>query len=240
MRSRAYASLFLVCGTRCSIFYKIDSLTELPSIFARMSPEQREDYSVRGLTLSVLFVVCVLGVLVFSAVIAATQLVQDRRLFSSREAMTRGDLRRKLKKLGDPKINKLLIAALDKVDKDGDRGNDAAKMVFAVNGLHPKLWGISKAQLIEFGTEVRAALNRGEIKGQPDPAKPFYYPQDKFDDPKTGPNMHQVNAGLIKPMTLTGTNKEPAFMSGLSYAVMRNFATGGLPCQLFISHAWCA
>lgn len=27
-------------------------------------------------------------------------------------------------------------------------------------------------------------------------------------------------------------------MPGLSYALMRNYSTGGLPCEIFFSHAW--
>ena len=135
--------------------------------------------------------------------------------------------------------------ALDKMEKiDASRHKSAvaslqpAETLFGVAGIPPTYWGLSKKQLEEFRKEVHAAINDGSIKNQPDPDKPFYYPQAKFDDPEIGPNMHQTNAGLIKPLTMDGSDEDPTFMPGLSYSLMRNFATGGLPCHAFFSHAW--
>ena len=81
-------------------------------------------------------------------------------------------------------------------------------------------------------------MNRGDIKNQPDKSKDYYYDQKIFDNPQVGPNMHQVNEGLIMPLTMDGSSDAPSFMPGLSYALMQNYAAGGLPCDLFISHAW--
>jgi len=147
-------------------------------------------------------------------------------------------MRQSVNELEDEERKRPLLAALDVLQETSGNGLEAAEKVFGHDGLHPFYWGVSKEQLVEFGQEVRAALNRGEIQGQPDPNKDFYYPQEKFDDPKIGPNMHQVNTWLIKPLTKDGTAKNPAFMPGLSYALMRNYATGGLRCDLYFSHAW--
>ena len=62
-------------------------------------------------------------------------------------------------------------------------GHAGAEFLFGVSGLHPELWGVSKAQLQTFREEVSAAIASGEISGQNDPSLPFYYPQWKFDDP---------------------------------------------------------
>ena len=69
------------------------------------------------------------------------------------------------------------------------------------------------------------------------PANLAQYPDSRFHDPNIGPNMHQVNKGLIQPLTADGTATEPAFMPGLSYSLMHNYATGGLLCEIFFSHA---
>ena len=177
-------------------------------------------------------------------------------------ALTRRELRREIKDIDDGPRRELLVTALNKMEQSEKElqlmgalsamklaGQDsieramwwplrAASHLFGSSGLHPIYWGVSKEQLIEFREQVRAAMARGDIRGQPDESQPHFYDQTKFDDPKVGPNIHQVNAGLIKPLTMNGTSKEPTFMPGLSYALMRNYATGGLPCELFFSHAW--
>ena len=108
-----------------------------------------------------------------------------------------------------------------------------ADHVFSVDGLPPWMWGVSKKQFQTFVNEVRAAHAAGKIKGQPDPNEDFYYDPAKFDNPNVGPNMHQVNLWMIKPMT-----KELKPLPGLSYALGKNLRTGGLRCDLFYSHAW--
>ena len=100
--------------------------------------------------------------------------------------------------------------------------------------LHPQWWGVSKEQLIEFKAEVRRAIQRGDIKPNPDPNDKRYYSMNKFNSESVGPNMHQVTLGLIKPMT----RQADSLLPGLSYALIKNLKTGGLPCELFISHAW--
>ena len=141
----------------------------------------------------------------------------------------------KVEKVDDEHRRRILVAALDKMKVESD-ALAAANLVYSVAGLHPMYWGVSKEQLRDFREKVRTAITDGRINGQPDPDKPFYYDPAKFKDPTIGPNMHQVNAGLIKPLTQHGTATEPAFMPGLSYALMHNYATGGRPCKLFFSH----
>ena len=171
----------------------------------------------------------VFGVLFFSIVRAAsaTTVLQAKR------GVRRRELREALATLKDLDRRRTLLAALEKAEHGG---LGAAKSIFESVGLPPQSWGISKKQLRRFGDDVRAAIREGKIKGQPDPDRPNYYPQAKFDDPRIGPNMHQVNAGFIKPLTMDGTNEQPAFMPGLSYALTHNYERGGLLCKLFISH----
>ena len=76
-----------------------------------------------------------------------------------------------------------------------------ADHVYSKDGLPPWMWGLSKRQFETFIDDVRAAHAAGKIVGQPDPKKPRYYPQEKFDDMAVGPNMHHVNTWMIKPMT---------------------------------------
>ena len=45
------------------------SLVDLKDIQARMSDEQRDDFLVADLMLTIIFIVCVFGVLIFSAVL---------------------------------------------------------------------------------------------------------------------------------------------------------------------------
>lgn len=63
-----------------------------------------------------------------------------------------------------------------------------------------------------------------------------FYPTSKFDSLHIGPNMHHVNAGLIRPYTQAPDDMYG--IRGLSFAVMKNSVTAGLNCDLFISHAW--
>ena len=72
-------SLSLSVMLLCTIFYKYVSFTELPTIVERMSIEQRTDYAVAGLLLTVIFIVCVFGALVLSAALLGIQVAKDRR-----------------------------------------------------------------------------------------------------------------------------------------------------------------
>ena len=110
-------------------------------------------------------------------------------------------------------------------------GRAGAESLYAADGIKPWKWGVSKGQLALFLAEVRAAHDAGKIQGQPDPSKPFYYPQEKFDSLEVGPNMHQVNASLIKPAT-----RGAAPLPGLSWALAKNLKSGGRRCDLFFSH----
>ncbi|CAE7425048.1 unnamed protein product [Symbiodinium natans] len=61
-----------------------------------------------------------------------------------------------------------------------------------------------------------------------------HYSDKKFHNPAIGPTIHQVCAGLIRPVT---EHKDPFHgISRLSYALNQNPL--GLLCDLFISHAW--
>ncbi|CAB9502856.1 expressed unknown protein [Seminavis robusta] len=79
-----------------------------------------------------------------------------------------------------------------------------------------------------------------------------YYSNEKFRDPNIGPNIHQVNAQIIKPLTkgssrqaLHPTKSEFAWsklagggaVKKTSWALMKN-PNGSPPVQLFVSHAW--
>jgi len=80
---------------------------------------------------------------------------------------------------------------------------------------------------------VQKAMTAGDIMNT-SPTGVDPYPQEKFDHPLIGPNMHQVNEGLIKPWTAQGHN----FVPGASWALHQNHTEGGLQCNVFISHAW--
>jgi len=101
---------------------------------------------------------------------------------------------------------------------------------FAHKQLSPLYWGVSLQQLESFITSVRSAVQAAELTNST-PAHLPQYPMDKFAD--AGPNMHQVNAQLIKPRT--GADASP--LPFVSYAVLRNPAAG-VRCDCFISHAW--
>ena len=120
-----------------------------------------------------------------------------------------------------------------KVGSAQDKPFRGADHIYSANGLPPWMWGVNKRQFESFIDDVRAAHAAGKIVGQPDESEPFYYDPKKFDDPNVGPNMHQVNEWMIKPMT-----RELQPLPGVSYALGKNLRTGGLRCSLFFSHAW--
>ena len=109
-----------------------------------------------------------------------------------------------------------------------------AELLFGLSGLPPERWGISKSQVEEVVAAVSAAQDAGEIANYTPPGLPPY-PQEVFDDRKRGPNMHQVNAAVVKPHTQSAATGMVPF---LSWALMHNWDTVGLPCEVFISHAW--
>ena len=139
-----------------------------------------------------------------------------------------------VKGIPDPERKALFSEAIKMRSEDRYAG---ARHLFLPQGsapprLHPMYWGISKQQLVEFKGLVRQAILDGYLKPQSE--KKFYYPRDKFESESVGPNIYQVNEGLIKPMT----EQLGSSLPGLSYAVLKNLNTGGLKCNLFISHAW--
>ena len=219
----------------CSVF-KLNTLTELEMIQVGMSRGQEEDFVLSPAPVAVVLFLSVIATLVFSSVLLGVQAYQD---IGNKEALARRRFRRELKRLDDKARRECMTTALEIMEQSTDRFA-AANFLFGPGGLHPDYWGVSKKDLIVFREEVRVALAKGEITNPfgHDPSHRFHYPQWKFDDPKIGPNMHQVNFGLIKPITLNGTKLEPAALPGWSYALMRNYETGGLPCELFFSHAW--
>ena len=74
----------------------------------------------------------------------------------------------------------LLKIALRKQIRRGQ--NAAAETIFGLRGLHPYWWGIGKEQFEEVVKLVRQAMQRGDIKNQDDPSKPFYYDPAVFND----------------------------------------------------------
>ena len=73
-------SLSLSVMFLCTIFYKYASLVQLPDIRDRMSIEQRDDFAIAGLLLTVIFMVCVFGALGLSAALFVIQMAKDRRM----------------------------------------------------------------------------------------------------------------------------------------------------------------
>jgi len=108
--------------------------------------------------------------------------------------------------------------------------------------LHSRLpaehWGLSREQLGQLTEKLKQLVATGGLSN-PSPQecrrqKLPYYDEAKFLDPTVGPNMHQVNANYIRPLTM---QEDPHHgLPGLSYALHRN--AYGLLCDLFISHAW--
>jgi len=131
-----------------------------------------------------------------------------------------------------------------------------AKSIFGLEGIHPTYWGISKQQFQVFVDNALDKHSKGEIINEHgnDPDHAYYYPPNIFDDPKRGPNMHQVCAQLIQPQTknfevMLKVNKNESFIidpmgttpvniPSLSYSVQQNIYSGGLLCEVFFSHAW--
>ena len=245
-------NLSLVTLFTASIFFKFAILTEIKDIQDAMSHELREDYVLDGqksVFLTFMIVMSIAGALILLAIIVTVQsgqhareLEQKRRanrILKDQGSLVRQGLRLEVEALNDERRRQQLTSALETMEQSSD-ALEAANGVFNASGLHPIYWGISKGQLITFREEVKEALKRGDITNPfgSDPDHPFHYAPEKFNDPKIGPNIHMVNSGVIKPITMKGTEKKPALMPGLSYAVQANLATGGLKCELFFSYCW--
>jgi len=83
-------------------------------------------------------------------------------------------------------------------------------------------WCLTFNEFFQFVEDVRAAWLVGEIlqsESNPDPL---------HECSRHGPNLYQVNEYFVKPKTLAA--------GGMSYALWLH--PQGLPCQVFISHAW--
>jgi len=100
----------------------------------------------------------------------------------------------------------------------------------AGSDLHKKLpavyWGVTKEQVSEFVSEVRAAKLRNETPATGKPYCPMQFN-------RCGPNIHQVTAQFIK--AVTGESAKPFPLA--SYALQKNH-TEGMECDLFVSHCW--
>jgi len=107
-------------------------------------------------------------------------------------------------------------------------GRKAAEEIHS--NLHPRYWGITKRQVVQFGKDLREAVGEGHVRNTMPPSAPPY-PNDRFE--MYGPNMHQVNVMFIKPSTGPNARTVPF----ASYALQCN-PTAGRSCDLFISHVW--
>ncbi|CAE6914109.1 unnamed protein product [Symbiodinium sp. CCMP2592] len=85
----------------------------------------------------------------------------------------------------------------------------------------PDRWCITRSEFYAFIEEVRELWKLDKI---PDGDVPNAF----HSDPHHGPNLYQVNQHFVKPVTWAA--------GGMSYALMKHPA--GLPCQVFLSHAW--
>ena len=125
----------------------------------------------------------------------------------------------------DTPTRALFESALGRQAQEGKHDAFAgAKHLYSRDGLAPWQWGVSKDQFSRWIDSVRAAHDAGKITNQPDSTKPFYYPQDLFDSREVGPNMHQVNRDVIKPMSAAAHGPLP----GVSTALGFNLSTGGV------------
>lgn len=62
----------------CSLMFKMATLTQLQEVIERISPEQRVDYDVPSVGLSILLIASVLGSLFFSLILLVGQLARER------------------------------------------------------------------------------------------------------------------------------------------------------------------
>ena len=96
-----------------------------------------------------------------------------------------------------------------------------AKNSFAME-LHRRVpadkWCVTFNEFLEFVEDVRFAWELGQIGGIP----------ASSNDSERGPNLYLVNEHYVKPTTLA--------KGGMSYALWLH--PEGLPCQVFVSHAW--
>lgn len=83
-------------------------------------------------------------------------------------------------------------------------------------------WCVTFKEFFQFVEDVRTAWLEGEILQRESNLNPLH------ECSCHGPNLYQVNECFVKPKTLVA--------GGMSYALWLH--PEGLPCQVFISHAW--
>ncbi|CAK9051869.1 unnamed protein product [Durusdinium trenchii] len=98
--------------------------------------------------------------------------------------------------------------------------------LLAAKRLHqevpPHRWCVTLQEFQHFVRDVRVAWRAG-LWGQVPSHSTI-----SFQDDSSGPNVYQVNVDFVKPCTLRA--------GGMSYALMLH--SGGLDCEVFVSHAW--
>mmetsp|Transcript_8253 Transcript_8253/g.22702 ORF Transcript_8253/g.22702 Transcript_8253/m.22702 type:complete len:708 (-) Transcript_8253:59-2182(-) len=95
-----------------------------------------------------------------------------------------------------------------------------------------EFWGITMAAFVDFMDCVREKIAAGAVHNPEPPPGREQYPETKFSSLEIGPNMHHINADVIKPMTRDADN----FIPGVSWA-LRHDPAGNL-CTIFVTHAW--
>lgn len=139
-------------------------------------------------------------------------------------------------------VRAALERALDVTDR-------AALDFHQQEGLDGRMWGVTRKQLGDFVSIVAALMamnNPREIVQDPRSETAKFYSRDY------GPNMHETNDGVIKPVTADPSRyaarfgNEDAMLeynalvpkppAKVSWALMLN--PSGCECDLFVSHAW--
>eukprot|EP00439_Symbiodinium_sp_Y106_P085661 s72_g29.t1 len=118
-----------------------------------------------------------------------------------------------------------MLAPLDEVLgnylRDRTGGSEGMHVFDMALRVPPDRWCITRSEFYAFIEEVRELWKLDKI---PDGDVPNAF----HSDPHHGPNLYQVNQHFVKPVTWAA--------GGMSYALMKHPA--GLPCQVFLSHAW--
>ena len=130
-----------------------------------------------------------------------------------------------------PSERQKLEETQERMARDGPY-HGARHLLNPETGLHPSMWGVSKAQFQIFLEEVRSWLDSGRINNTT-PEGHKDNPKHRFEDPNYGPTMRQVNQWLVR----LGTKSAVPF-PGISWALKLNMQRGGLKCSLVIAHAW--
>lgn len=145
----------------------------------------------------------------------------------------------------EPKGEGMIAELFSQAEERQKASGGTAGAEFLHTELPAEYWGVSRQQLQGFAEEIRKMLRTGshpagyqlrnmskdECKRRGIP----HYKDAKFADLKVGPNMYQVNEGVVKPATLQADSLHG--IPCLSYAVKQNSELG-LLCDLFASHAW--